>query len=54
MSVANSTGIILDPTYTGKAAYGLTKELANNLDMFKGRRVLFLHTGTVFCIIMLC
>jgi len=50
VSVANYTGIILDPTYTGKAAYGLTKELANNLDMFKGRIILFLHTGTVLFI----
>jgi D-cysteine desulfhydrase len=37
--VAQSTGLVLDPVYTGKALYGLT-QLTN-----KPRRVLFLHTG---------
>ncbi|XP_052794963.1 uncharacterized protein LOC128227996 isoform X1 [Mya arenaria] len=48
VSVASSTGIMLDPVYTGKAAIGLQRELNNNQDMFKGNRILFLHTGGVF------
>ncbi|XP_064615088.1 uncharacterized protein LOC135479223 [Liolophura sinensis] len=42
------TGIILDPTYSGKAAYGLAQELQNSPNRFQGTRVLFLHTGGVF------
>ena len=45
MSVSSSTGIMLDPVYTGKAAQGLVKELQNCPDKFKGDRILFLHTG---------
>ncbi|KAH3841240.1 hypothetical protein DPMN_114699 [Dreissena polymorpha] len=48
LEVASSTGIMLDPVYTGKAVYGLVKELNTNPDMFKGKRILFLHTGGVF------
>ena len=47
VSVGSSTGIMLDPVYTGKAARGLVKELQNNPDIFKGDRILFLHTGNV-------
>ena len=43
MSLA--TGIMLDPVYTGKAVKGLVHELNNNADMFKGHRILYLHTG---------
>jgi len=38
---------MLDPVYTGKAVKGLVHELHTNPDMFKGQRILFLHTGTV-------
>jgi len=51
VAVARSTGILLDPTYTGKAANGLLKELTNNPHRFRGRRILFLHTGILWCII---
>lgn len=37
--VAQSTGLILDPVYTGKAMFGLAQMTA------KPQRVLFLHTG---------
>ena len=47
VSVGSSTGIMLDPVYTGKAARGLVKELQNNPDIFKGDRILFLHTGNI-------
>jgi len=46
-SIAENTGIILDPVYTGKAMYGLLEEIK------KGRfssmdKILFLHTGGGF------
>ena len=46
--VAGRTGIILDPVYSGKAFFGLKNEWAGNPDRFRGRRVLFLHTGGLF------
>ena len=45
VKVAQETGIMTDPVYTGKALYGLVQELNNNPSRFKGRRILFLHTG---------
>lgn len=45
--VASLEGILLDPTYTGKAMYGLAGEISK--DRFrKDEKVLFLHTGGVF------
>lgn len=46
--VAEETGVILDPVYNGKAFYGMQKELQNNPSCFKGKRILFLHTGGLF------
>ena len=46
--VAQGTGILLDPVYTGKAAFGLGKELTARPQQFKGRRILFVHTGGAF------
>jgi D-cysteine desulfhydrase len=40
-------GVIFDPVYTGKAWYGLVRELARDRDRF-GDRVVFLHTGGIF------
>ncbi|XP_065176486.1 uncharacterized protein LOC135806252 isoform X2 [Sycon ciliatum] len=48
LSVSRSTGVILDPVYTGKAAYGLQQMMLKQPERFKGRRVLFIHTGGVF------
>lgn len=42
--VANSTGIILDPTYTGKAWYGMEQYLKSGT-VKPGSNVLFWHTG---------
>ena len=44
--VATQTAIMLDPVYSGKAALAMVQEMQNNTAAFKGRRVLFLHTGT--------
>jgi D-cysteine desulfhydrase len=46
-SVAQNTGIILDPVYTGKAMYGLLDQL-NKETFSKGDKILFLHTGGGF------
>eukprot|EP01135_Chromosphaera_perkinsii_P008435 Nk52_evm3s1360 gene=Nk52_evmTU3s1360 len=46
--VSRETGVILDPVYTGKAAYGLVKEVQKNPGQFKGNKIMFLHTGGIF------
>ena len=40
--------MILDRVYSAKAAHGMVMEMQNNPGRFKGTRILFLHTGTVF------
>jgi len=44
---ASLEAIILDPTYTGKALFGLKKEIEKG-NIGKGERVLFIHTGGSF------
>jgi D-cysteine desulfhydrase family pyridoxal phosphate-dependent enzyme len=46
--VALKTGIILDPVYTGKAWYGFMRDVVENADKWRGRRVVFVHTGGLF------
>lgn len=41
--VVKLEGILLDPTYTGKAAYGFYKELMKG--KFDNEKILFIHTG---------
>ncbi|KAL3342568.1 hypothetical protein AABB24_026548 [Solanum stoloniferum] len=43
--VAETTGVILDPVYSGKAAYGMMKDMRENPRKWEGRKVLFIHTG---------
>ena len=45
VDVATSTGIVLDPVYTGKAVHGLLSEIAADPEAWRGRKVLFIHTG---------
>lgn len=45
--VAKSEGIVLDPTYTGKALYGLMQEIHKGR-FTKGQNILFIHTGGIF------
>ncbi|MEW5725028.1 MAG: D-cysteine desulfhydrase family protein [Thermodesulfobacteriota bacterium] len=45
--VARTEGLFLDPVYTGKAFFGMTRELQRDPGRF-GRRVVFLHTGGLF------
>ena len=44
---AKVTGIVFDPVYTGKALYGITKEIEDENPLLKGN-VLFIHTGGIF------
>ncbi|KAG7037073.1 putative D-cysteine desulfhydrase 1, mitochondrial [Cucurbita argyrosperma subsp. argyrosperma] len=43
--VAESTGVVLDPVYSGKAAYGMMKDMSENPKKWEGRKILFIHTG---------
>ena len=44
---ARSTGILLDPAYTGKAFYAYNKII---LSRGRGKRIIFLHTGGIFSV----
>ena len=46
-SVARQTGIIFDPTYTGKAFYGIMDKLNRRPELALSR-VIFIHTGGIF------
>lgn len=46
-TVAQRSGLLLDPVYTGKAFYGLLGELTKDAASV-GSRVVFLHSGGVF------
>ncbi|XP_051123181.1 putative D-cysteine desulfhydrase 1, mitochondrial [Andrographis paniculata] len=43
--IAEATGVILDPVYSGKAAYGMMRDMGENPGKWRGRKVLFIHTG---------
>ena len=45
--VARQTGVILDPTYTGKAMFGLLDQLQKG-DLSPKEKIIFLHTGGLF------
>ena len=49
VEVARTEGLLLDPVYTGKAFFGLLKELESDPARF-GRRILFIHTGGLFAL----
>ncbi|EDO45249.1 predicted protein [Nematostella vectensis] len=46
--ISSTTGIMLDPVYTIKSVRGMLAEMKNNPSRFKGKRVLYIHTGGVF------
>eukprot|EP00252_Welwitschia_mirabilis_P009871 TRINITY_DN22785_c0_g1_i1.p1 TRINITY_DN22785_c0_g1~~TRINITY_DN22785_c0_g1_i1.p1 ORF type:complete len:427 (-),score=85.54 TRINITY_DN22785_c0_g1_i1:372-1652(-) len=46
--ISNATGIVLDPVYGGKAAYHMLNDMKENPSKWKGRKVLFIHTGGLF------
>ena len=45
IQISTKTGVILDRVYTFKAVRGMLEELNKNPSRFKGRKILFLHTG---------
>jgi D-cysteine desulfhydrase len=45
--VARTEGIFLDPVYTGKAFFGMVRELKRSAGCF-GERIIFIHTGGIF------
>ena len=45
LNIAQNTGIILDPVYTGKALGGLLHDMRAQPELWEGRKVLFVHTG---------
>ncbi|KAK9831510.1 hypothetical protein WJX81_004069 [Elliptochloris bilobata] len=45
LEVAQTTGVLLDPVYSGKAWVALAADMAADPEAWRGRRVLFLHTG---------
>ena len=45
--VARTEGVILDPVYTGKAFFGMTRELERHPRSL-GERIVFIHTGGIF------
>ncbi|KAI8473149.1 MAG: tryptophan synthase beta subunit-like PLP-dependent enzyme [Monoraphidium minutum] len=44
-AVAEATGVVLDPVYSGKALVQLVKDIRAAPRKWAGRRVLFVHTG---------
>ncbi|HLU67491.1 MAG TPA: D-cysteine desulfhydrase family protein [Kofleriaceae bacterium] len=47
VALCRREALVLDPVYTGKAFFGLTRELARDRGRF-GERVVFVHTGGIF------
>lgn len=47
VALARRESLILDPVYTGKALYGVTRELARDPRSL-GDRIVFVHTGGMF------
>jgi D-cysteine desulfhydrase len=47
VQLARQEGVLLDPTYTGKAFRGMLAEIRKSPDRF-GSKILFLHTGGAF------
>jgi D-cysteine desulfhydrase len=48
IKIARETSVLFDPVYTGKAFIGFINALVNSNELFKGKRLLFIHTGGIF------
>ena len=46
IEISRTTGVLVDPVYNIKAIRGMLTEMKNNPERFKGKRVLYVHTGT--------
>ena len=49
--ISKTTGILLDVSYTGKTAYYMMQDMKNCPGKFKGKNILFIHTGSSFIIL---
>ena len=45
VEISTQTGVVLDPVYTLKGVRGMLSELQKNPGRFRGRRILYIHTG---------
>ncbi|XP_057842186.1 putative D-cysteine desulfhydrase 1, mitochondrial isoform X3 [Cryptomeria japonica] len=43
--IAEATGVVLDPVYSGKAAFQMLRDMVENPSKWEGRKVLFIHSG---------
>ena len=43
----SNEGMIVDPTYSGKAFYGMIKTIESQLEKYYGKSILFWNTGGV-------
>ncbi|KAI3915247.1 hypothetical protein MKX01_035506 [Papaver californicum] len=43
--IAATTGIVLDPVYSGKAVIQMLKDITENPGKWEGRKILYIHTG---------
>ncbi|KAL9965383.1 hypothetical protein ACROYT_G029177 [Oculina patagonica] len=48
LEISSTTGILLDQVYNIRAVTGMLAEMKTNPGRFKGRRILYIHTGGVF------
>ena len=54
VDVCSTTGVPLDPEFCIKGVRGMLGEMTKNPGRFAGRRVLFLHTGTIISLPSQC
>ena len=43
--VCRRTGVIIEPVYTGKSVHHLLRLTKEQPQLFKGNKILFIHTG---------
>ena len=48
VEISRTTGKLVDPVYNIKAIRGMLTEMKNNPGRFRGKRILCIHTGTIF------
>jgi len=53
LDVAACSGIVLDPVYSGKALHCLLGRMREQPEAWRGKRVLFIHTGGLLVRVML-
>jgi D-cysteine desulfhydrase len=46
--IARDSCVLLDPVYTGKAMHGLLRDIRENPNVFRNKKILFCHTGGLF------